>query len=152
MEGNLTEICNRWNSNRGDNEYIASARSPYYNQLSLPILLQSTLPIDVLLCSKYLKHITDILVTERTRFIIPYLLSKIFWHLCRALLSTGSNGASFGIVVVLSALWCKLRKIWTEIVQFQTTFLNGNRGNSYFKDIGLFVKMENIFSLYSKYV
>ena len=52
----------------------------------------------------------------------------------------------FGLVVVFSVLWCKVREISTGSIQLHTTFLNGNRGDTYFRDNGLFAqKTENIF-------
>ena len=52
----------------------------------------------------------------------------------------------FGFVIVLSALWCKTREIWTGSIQLHTPFLNGNRGDTYFRDNESFAKKtENIF-------
>ena len=52
----------------------------------------------------------------------------------------------FGLVVVLRALWCKTREIWTGSIQLHTLFLNGNRGDTYFRDKGLFArKTQNVF-------
>ena len=45
----------------------------------------------------------------------------------------------FGLAVVLSAFWCKRREILTGGIQLHT-FLSGNRGDTYFRDNGLFAK------------
>ena len=52
----------------------------------------------------------------------------------------------FGLVVVLSAFCTKTREILTGSIQLHTAFLNGNRGDTYFRDNGLFAKKyQNIF-------
>ena len=45
-----------------------------------------------------------------------------------------------GLEVVLSAFWRKTREILTGSIQLHTTFFNGNRGDTYFRDNGLFAK------------
>ena len=52
----------------------------------------------------------------------------------------------FGLVVVLSAFWCKTLEILTGSIQLHTTFLNGDIGDTYFRDNGLFAKDIEIFS------
>ena len=73
---------------------------------------------------------------------------------CLAILSSKQTAieSGFGLVVVLNALWCKTREILTGSIQLHTTFLNGNRGDTYSGTTGYLPKKLKYFPVCCKYV